>query len=283
MVRCCWSLISMGQNIFWSWYKHSEALKLFFHVRLKQLPSISSLHHLLSQSILKAWWSADQTWFSKWLRAWAEGMAKRLTKWSVRGSELLVHAACLCPLIWRAFDPRYSLSILWWSAAGPTWRHHLVGLIGPSSCWAFLAAWLSGTLWPSTPSLPELRSKWGVVFQKVSNSSPPMAWPCSRSLGLVGLRPPPRLTYTRCSIFSNHGYLYHHRFCWLRRLRWQGCCTTTAWTCWRALSFLGPHSRLAVFASPGTETGAVSPGVECAAVRAWMHWAPYFRVEGKPQ
>lgn len=199
-----------------------------------------------------------------------------------------VWATCACSLLMPSdlagfWSQIYPSSPLGWSAAGPTWRHRLVGLIGPNLCWAFLAAWLSGTLWPSTPSLPELRSKWEVVFQKVSNSFLPMAWPCSRFLGLLGLHPPLRLTYTRYSIFSNHGSLYHHRFCWLRRLRGQGCCITTAWTCWRALSFLGPHSRLAVFCITWYRDRSSVPGIKYAAVRAWMHWASYFRVEGKLQ
>ena len=144
------------------------------------------------------------------------------------GSELLAHTACLCPLLWLAFDPFHFVVNSCWT--------YSVGLTSPSSCWA---VGLHGCLWPSTLSLPELRSQWGAVFKKVSSSSLP--WHGCTDLCCD---PPLRLLYTPHGISSYHRCLYHCRFCWFVRLRRQG--VPPVWTCGGTLSFLKPHSRLAV-------------------------------------
>ena len=102
----------MGWTIFWSYCKQSEALKLYFQERLTQLPSISSLYHPLSQPMLKAWWSADQTRLPKWPWAWAEWTAK----WLMRGLSCL--PTQLAYVLFSGW--LLTLSILWWIAAGPT-------------------------------------------------------------------------------------------------------------------------------------------------------------------
>ena len=136
------------------------------------------------------------------------------------GSELLAHTACLCPLLWLAFDPFHFVVNSCWT--------YSVGLTSPSSCWA---VGLHGCLWPSTLSLPELRSQWGAVFKKVSSSSLP--WHGCTDLCCD---PPLRLLYTPHGISSYHRCLYHCRFCWFVRLRRQG--VPPVWTCGGTLSFL---------------------------------------------
>lgn len=253
----------MGQTIFWPCCKQSEALKLYFQERLTQLPSISALHHPLSQPMLKAWWSADQTQLLKWPWAWAEWRAKQL----MRGLSCLPTQ----PAYFLFSSWLLTLSILWWIAAGPTQ-------------WVWLA---------------QARAE-----QLVCMAACGQALHLSQSSGVNE-----ELSLKRCLILPCHGMALLHGLVLWSSTEASVHSTWHLFLPWMSLPLqvllvrktqeagvyhqFGPVEELCpscsptqgwqYVMSPGTETGAVFPRMEHAAVRAWTHCTSYFRVEGKLQ
>lgn len=121
---------------------------------------------------------------------------------------LLVCEAYLCPPILLILDSQCTTSILWWVVAR--------------------LAWLSQS---DPPDPSGLRKITGAVFQKVYNSSRQMLWLCSITSGTQCILP---LLISLKTTGSDDSYGPNSRVI-----------CTIAWKHCRALSYLGPHSKVA--------------------------------------